>query len=223
MEDSYSNVGVSLLQIHRCITRGIATSISFSQTFRVNGFPDSDAHDGFINYLNSLLSILDAHHLLEDEILFPRLKDVFPEAPFDLLTFHHKIICPFIQEIQQNTNQIAENNHLDESLAQLNTALTNLEKTWLPHIFVEELHITPKAVEELLSKEAHRKISDEIAEYSRQNSGPDYLTIPFILYNLSPTDRESFSRSLPPTLTQELISKTWRDQWQSMKPYLLDQ
>ena len=222
LEDQHSNVGVSLLQMHRCITRGIATSVLSSQIFHARGFPDIDAHDGFINYLRSLVSVLDAHHLLEDEILFPCFKGVIPEAPYDLLTFHHKIIIPFIEEIQQITNQVAENEYHDKPLNQLNTALTNLEKIWLPHIFIEEMHFTPEAIEDLLSKEVHGKLSIELAEYSQQKTGPDYLVTPFILYNLSPKDRESFSRNLPPIVMQELIPITWKEKWQSMKPFLLD-
>jgi hypothetical protein len=35
---------------------------------------------------------LDAHHLTEDELAFPYLRDKFPEAPYDLLMAQHRDI-----------------------------------------------------------------------------------------------------------------------------------
>ncbi len=54
-----------------------------------------------------------------------------------------------------------------------------------------------------------------------KHSGPDYLVVPFLLYNLSPEDRATMSAEMPPVVTQQLVPVVWKEKWQPMSPFLL--
>jgi hypothetical protein len=51
---------------------------------------------------------------------------------------------------------------------------------------------------------------------------PDYIILPFNFYNLSTKDRGKIAQELPEIVTQQLIPFTWKDKWESMKPFLTE-
>jgi hypothetical protein len=196
-------------------------SIAYSQTFARKGFPETEIQQGFVNYVRALTSILDGHHLTEDEIMFPYFRDILADAPFGKLSHQHQQMLPSIDEATQILDQMDKGIVTAVLLDRLGEAWTKLEKIWLPHIEIEEAHITPTKTDTLLSIEEHGRLARQIGEHSAKNSGPDYLVTPFILYNLAPEDREYFSAGLPPIVSQELVPVTWKEKWQSMTPFLL--
>jgi hypothetical protein len=58
-------------------------------------------------------------------------------------------------------------------------------------------------------------------EHSQEYSKPDFLVIPFLLYNLPLEDRIIFSQGMPPILTEQMVPVVWKDKWAPMKPFLL--
>jgi hypothetical protein len=54
------------------------------------------------------------------------------------------------------------------------------------------------------------------------HSGPDYLVVPFVLYNLSPEQRAILAAEMPPIVTQQLVPIAWKAQWEPMSPFLLE-
>jgi hypothetical protein len=48
------------------------------------------------------------------------------------------------------------------------------------------------------------------------------LAVPFLLYNVESDDRAHFFAVMPPEITQQLVPVVWKDEWASMKPFLLD-
>ena len=71
------------LRIHRVITRGLNVCVSKGAEYLNAGYPDPDTQQGFVLYLQTLTSVLSAHHLGEDEVAFPALKLKIPDAPYD--------------------------------------------------------------------------------------------------------------------------------------------
>ncbi len=55
-----------------------------------------------------------------------------------------------------------------------------------------------------------------------KNSGPEYLVIPFVLYNLTGQDRTMIEQVMPPLVTQQLVPGAWKEKWAPMKPFLFD-
>ena len=215
------NIGSDLNLIHLIITRGLAVSIDFSDQYLKKGFPDSSTKDGFINYVNSLVTVLDAHHRLEDEIAFPGLKEKIPAAPYDLLEKQHEEIVTILSEIKNIINQ--KDITLEESLNSLKSLLISINEIWHPHIKIEEEHFSDKNVSRLINFEEQLKLSQKFAEFGKENSKPEYYVIPFMIFNTAKPNREFFYRHMPPVITQQLVPGEWKEKWKSMKPFLLEE
>ena len=75
--------------------------------------------------------------------------------------------------------------------------------------------------EALLEIEEHIRLGKMFAEHNQEHSGPDYLVVPFLLYNLSAEDRAIMSQEMPPVVTQQLVPVAWKEKWAPMSPFLL--
>jgi hypothetical protein len=215
------NVAADLVRIHSVITRGLDVSIDRSQAFAQAGFPDASTKVGFVNYVQSLASLLHAHHLMEDEQAFPYLRDLLPEMPFDLLTDQHRQMIPVLDEINSAVGGVATGSQPDQSLGDLNRALVRVNGMWGPHIQIEEEHFSIDKGAEMIDVNEHTRLAQLFAKFSLEHTGPDYLVIPFILYNLSPEERAIIAGAMPPMVTQELVPKAWKEKWAPMQPFLL--
>jgi hemerythrin-like domain-containing protein len=217
-ETHRTNIGQSLLCIHRCITRGIEVSSERSREYARSGYPDEATRGGFASYVRSLATVLDAHHLAEDELAFPTFKSIFPQVPYQALMDDHRKITALITTI----NQVLDRPGPDgESQADLNRELSALEALWRPHIQIEESHFTPQAVDERISLEDQIKLAGQIGAHNQKYAVPDYLTVPFTLFNLAEEDRAYMAAEMPPILTQQLVPQVWKDKWAPMIPFFL--
>ena len=73
----------------------------------------------------------------------------------------------------------------------------------------------------LIDREEHIRLSGLFVEHGRKHMGPDYLVVPFLLYNLPPEERAILARMMPPIVTQQLVPMVWKAQWAPMLPFLL--
>ena len=93
------NVGMSLLLIHKAITRGMDVAVERSGLFARVGSLDAAAREGFRTYARTLVTVLHTHHSLEDEIVFPYFRDKVPDAPYDELSSDHLTMGSILREI----------------------------------------------------------------------------------------------------------------------------
>lgn len=221
-EQPKPNIAISLFTIHQVITRGLKVSIENGQTFSIQGFPKTETKEGFLNYLRALVSVLDSHHLVEDELAFPYFKNKLPEMPVDLLGFQHQQIIPYFEQITRGIDHLDKPEQVEIGFRDINRALYKINELWHPHIKIEEEHMAISKLESMLPVDEHLRLIKEYAEYSQQHSGPPYLTIPFILYNLPVPARQALARGMPVEVTEQLVPVTWKPQWQSMQPFLLE-
>jgi hypothetical protein len=91
-ESSSPNVVAELVLIHLIITRGLKVTSEHSESFAQRGDPTGAARDGFVSFVLSLASTLHAHHLTEDDLVFPYFREKMPDAPFDLLAAQHRAL-----------------------------------------------------------------------------------------------------------------------------------
>jgi iron-sulfur cluster repair protein YtfE (RIC family) len=215
------NIGVEFLRIHSVITRGLEVATENSQSFAQQGYPNTSMREGFISYLRSLVSVLHAHHLNEDEVAFPNLRDKFPDTPWDLLKAQHRDIVSVLEEIKAAIEEAAADAQASESLNKLNHALRRITDLWHPHIRIEEDHFTVDKVALLIDLKEQIRLSRMFMEHFQKNSGPDYLVVPFLLYNLPPEERVTFTERMPPLVTEQLVPAVWKEKWEPMKPFLL--
>ena len=219
--DNEPGVSDGLKRIHTVFTRAIAVSIEYSREYSQKGFPNPVIQEGFTNYIKSFVSLLDSHHLTEDDLAFPYFKRIIPHAPYDRLHEDHQQIVVLLEQIQSAAEAAALGDHPKENLAEMNRLLGKLQEMWHPHIHIEETNFNQDEVNQGYSHEEQAKMNQEFIQHSAKHSRPDYLVLPFMLYNLSPDDRAAMERELPPIVTQQLIPVVWKEQWKSMQPFLL--
>jgi len=215
-----SNIAVSFLNIHSIITRALRVSIDSVRGFSQSGFKSEGSREGFFNYIRALASVINAHHLTEDEIAFPYFRDYFPEAPYDLLIATHQEMVQILGEIKLAVEKCEKNDQLATGLSNLESALTRLNDMWHPHIQIETDEFINNA-DALIPVQEQLRLVRLFGEHGQKNAVPPYLTVPFMLYNLPVDERKVFSQDMPPEVTQHLVPVVWKEQWESMTPFLL--
>jgi hypothetical protein len=217
-ETHRTNTGISLLCIHHCITRGIKVSLEHSQGYLQSGFPDEGTRTGFHSYVRSLATVVNAHHLSEDEVAFPYFQIIYPQIPFDTLAETHRKIIPLLDAVNLALDNPGESG---VQLQEFIKNLTALDALWHPHIQIEESYITPQKMDELVSLAEQQKLAMEIGQHTQKHAVPDYLTVPFTLFNLEGDERAYMAAELPPIVTQQLVPQVWKEKWAPMLPFLL--
>jgi hemerythrin-like domain-containing protein len=221
-ETSGPNVARDLQRIHRVITRGLETASENGRAFAADGYPAVEIKAGFVSYVQTFVAVTHGHHVTEDDLAFPDFKDKLPDMPFDALTAEHQQMVPVLDEIKAAAEGVAAEAAAGELLAALNAALARFAKLWVPHIAKEEASFDPETVGAMLDAQEQVRLAQAYAQHSAKHATPDFLVVPFMLYNLDTGDRAVLSRAMPPVVTQELVPIVWKEKWAPMKPFLLD-
>ncbi len=215
-----SNVAVSFYNIHSIITRGLQVSIENIQGARQQGFQDEHRRAGLFQYIRALASVVNSHHLTEDEIAFPYFQKLLPDVPFDQLTRWHQEMDGMLAEITLVLDKCEQNVQPETNLGGLENALASLNESWHPHIKMETDTFITK-VDGLIPEEEQLRLIRQFSEHGQKIALPPELTLPFLLYNLPPQDRQVFSREIPAEVLQHLVPVVWKARWEAMTPYLL--
>ena len=218
---NHFRVGDTLSLIHQSISRGVHMSGLYGRIFLRCGLPDGKIRPGFADYIRSLVSVLQAHHLGEDKLAFPRFQELLPEAPYEMLTSQHHQMAPLLDEIRLKIDRAVEDGESQESLERLDSLLTELAEIWRPHIALEEVHFCTAKIDAVMDVESQARFLTEMTDLNQKHSNPDYLVVPFTLFNLPQEDRAYMSDLMPPVVTQQLIPVAWKDKWRPMSPFLL--
>ncbi len=221
IESNAPNVASDLLRVHSIITRALSVTSEKSQRFAQEGFPDASTKEGFLCYARSFVSVLHGHHLTENELAFPYFRDKLPDAPYDLLIAQHQELVHVLDEIKAAIEEVSEEPQAAKALNRLNQTLRRLGDLWHPHIDIEQEHFTVAKLEALINREEHIRLGKLFVEHSQKHTGPGYLVVPFLLYNLAPEERVILARNMPFLLTYLLVPVIWKARWASMRPFLL--
>jgi len=210
------NVGNDMVRIHKAITRGLDVSL---QHVRGSTLVE-DQQRGFETYVRALTILLHAHHAGEDELGFPFWRIRLPDGPFDTLTEQHRQMIAFIERIEGwlGAGPAAWQS---EALSELHHALADLQALWQTHIDLEETTIGPDSSRQYLSPAENEQLARQLSEHGQAYAQPSELVLPFVIYNLSGTDREEFIQVLPPVIPQQLVPHAWKAAWSPMMPFLL--
>jgi hemerythrin-like domain-containing protein len=218
---SLPNLAQDLLLTHRAITRGLTMAITRGTQYIREGFPNPDIQQGFADYIQSLAAVLGAHHISEDEILFPALKEKLPEAPYMRLSDDHEFIETSLLVVRRLIGDLKSGTYK----VGLGIVIEGFKKDttiWTPHIRLEEGFFSQDAIASVMTQEEQAQISIAMTKHSREHAGPPYLVLPFVLFNLSVGDRAVMAQTMPTEVTEELIPKVWKEKWALMKPFLLE-
>jgi hemerythrin-like domain-containing protein len=208
------NIGLDLQRIHRVITRGLAVAQENCQAFAEGGFPDDTTRAGFWKYCQGLEANTHGHHMIEDDIFFPYLRERMPNTDFEEMMAEHQEMHGMLAEMRAARET--------SSLADMYGALSKLADLWHPHIEKEETRFSPEIAAEVMTIPEHIEMAQKAAAHSQVHTQPAPLAVPFLLYNLEADDRAHFLAVMPPEITQQLVPVVWKDEWAPMKPFLLD-
>ncbi len=221
MFDNEGNeLGEGLIRIHRIITRGIDVARDCSRTHATGEQEDTSVAAGFADYLQALTAVVHAHHTAEDEIAYPSFRDSFPDAPWDVLAQEHRAVAVILADLDTQAVRIREGAAI-EAWAPAAGKLDELAVLWGPHYHREEAHFTLPALAAAMALEQRAAMVAQIAAHNQQHAKPDYLVVPFLLYNLDGEDRRAMAALFPPVVTEQLVPVAWQQKWSSMKPFLL--
>lgn len=215
------NLAQDLVRIHKVITRGLTVGVTRGKEFLDDGFPNQGIQRGFADYIQSLGSVLSAHHLGEDEIAFPALKEKLTAAPYGRLAEDHKIIETALTLVRESILEVTRAN----PAGGLGVVIDNLRKVlaiWTPHIRKEETSFAARAIGEVMTPDEQGKLSSSMAKLSQEHAVPPFLVLPFVLFNLAGADREAMAATLPEVVIKKLLPIDWKEQWSAMRPFLLD-
>jgi len=219
-EKQETNIAASFYNIHNIITRGLRVSLESARGILQAGFQGERNREGFFNYIRSLTSVMNAHHLTEDDIAFPYFRDKLPEAPFDDWTYWHGKMSEDLDEINLAVEKCEKKDEFETELRNIENVLARLNEGWPYHIQPETDDFINKA-DALVPVEEQLRLVRQFSEYVLENANPLYLTVPFMLYNLSVEDRQVFSHWIPSEGILNLVPVAWKEKWASMAPYLL--
>jgi len=219
--ENQPNIGEDYIRFHKVMTRGLAVSLQNINEFLQSGALEKLKREGFLNYVQSFSSVLNAHHLVENEMIFPYFMNKLPKVPYLKLISEHNIIKGGLQEINTGLDHLMSENDELKSLKLTKSGLDKIDQIWHPHIQIENTQLYQKVGSLNINSKEMNKIINESLEYYLELATPTYLVVPFALYNLSPEDREKVAKEFPEKMTKKLIPIDWRDKWAPMKPFLL--
>ena len=214
--------GGDLIRIHKVITRGIMVSSEMAGEFLQSGFPDDETCAGYVLYLSVLAATLEGHHDTEEEVLFPYLQAHKLDLPYSQLTVQHKQLMGLLEKLNTLCGKIAGSDDAKRELLQMQSLLGEIEAIWNPHIRWEEQPFLSGEAQQILSPAEFLESGALSAQHAREHGGPEHLTLPFMLFNLSTEERAEMSRDMPAVLTDELVPVVWKPHWAPMSPFLLD-
>jgi hemerythrin-like domain-containing protein len=214
------NVIEGMLSIHAVITRGLHVAAQTCGAMAEQGPADGASREGFISYLRCLISLLNVHHQTEDALAFPYFRERL-DAPYDLLTEQHRLLHPLLEEAQAAVEEAAAGPDAAGPWMKLSLLLHGIGELWRPHIAIEEEHFTVDRFASLLPPEEHLRLTALFMQHTQQHTGPDYLMVPFLLFNLPPGQRSFFAGEMPAVITQQLVPVVWKEKWAPMQPYLM--
>jgi len=156
----------------------------------------------------------------EDELAFPFWKIRLPAGPFDELSKQHQQMITSLGQIESWT--VAEPDAWQvKAIDELHHTLSGLQNLWETHIALEEETVGPEKSRQHLSLSENEQLRSQLSEHGQAHSQPGELVMPFIVYNLSASDREEYLKLLPPVVANQLIPVTWKAAWEPMIPFLL--
>jgi hemerythrin-like domain-containing protein len=220
MSPATPNLAQDLIRIHKVITRGIDVSLIKGTQYLKSG--GTNPHDllGYSCFVHSLVAVLDSHHQSEDLIAFPELHSVLPSAPYARLTAEHHQVERFLALLRPAIKDLSGD--VVQGLNVIVEITRKITTLWPQHYQLEEKNFSTEALNAVISLEDQQRISQATSKYSQDHAEPAYWIVPFVVFNLEAEDREIMISTMPPVIMEELVPKTWKEQWAPMQPLLLD-
>lgn len=216
-------VAGDLSRIHQVITRGLRVSIEQCHQLAASGSSPELKKQivGLQCYVTALLQLLESHHRIEDDLVFPYFQQKLSSLPVAEMDSQHQALIPLLEKLAELLSAMDE--ALQNSLfyGTLAETLEAIESLWEPHYELEEAYLNEENISQVIDSAEQERLCHLYAATSKHHITADYLVLPFILYNLPIQDRQIFAQAFPPQVTEKLIPEDWYPRWQVMAPFLL--
>ncbi len=206
-------------RLHRVLTRAL-------DVLRVEGgehaptWSDTERLNGYVLYARCTLDLLAAHHQSEDEIVFPFIQRDGPLPAVTALDAQHHAVEAALAQLRVRIGRLAGGGLDGPGRQAWRDAIATLRAAWDAHVVDEEAVFDAALVG--LSPDDDAALAKRIDRHGRAHSGPGPVMLPFLLFNLTGSDRLDFEGRLPWILTGLLIPKMWARRWTPMRPFLVD-
>ncbi len=219
--ENQPNIGEDYIRFHKVMTRGLVVSLQNINEFLQVGAIEKLNREGFIKYVQSFSSVLHGHHQAEDEKIFPYFKDKLPEVPYERLISEHEIFNDGLHEINTAIDHLTSENDELDSIKLLKSGFNKIDQIWHPHIQIENTQLYERIRSLNIDLEEMIRLQKDDKKFFQEHTGPAYLVMPFVLYNLSPEDRAILTQGSPEIVAKQLLSSDWKNKWTPMQPFLL--
>ena len=203
--------------IHKVLSRPLDVGIFHLDKCLISNKVDTENHDGFKDYINSLANVFFGHHHGEDEIMFPTFEEKIKDANFSKLKKQHKELHPLTEKIKDKVN--IDGPTID-NYREIRELLQKTKDLWEEHKEEEEKTVELD-IEPALSSKEQIELGEKLGKHGQRMSKPANLILPFIIYNLKGNDREKFTSDMPWILKKFVVPVLWKKKWEKMKPFLL--
>ena len=126
-----------------------------------------------------------------------------------------------MQEINAGIDHLTSENNELESLKLLKSGLGKIDQIWDHHIQIKNTQLYGQIGSLNIDLEEMIRLEKDDKKFFQEHTGPAYLVMPFVLYNLSPEDRAILTQGSPDIVAKQLLSSDWKDKWTPMQPFLL--
>ncbi|BFM38829.1 hemerythrin domain-containing protein [Synechocystis sp. LKSZ1] len=212
-------VAGDLSRIHQVITRALQVAIQQCQFFETKTLTTDGG--GLQCYITALLQLLDSHHQIEDDLIFPYFQQKIPTLPVAEMERQHQALVPLLERLAGLLPTFDQSPTATIPWTTIAETLIEIEALWEPHYQLEEAHLNEGNISQVIDSAEQERLCHLYAEASKHHITADYLVLPFILYNLPLPERQVMAQAFPPQVTEKLIPGEWYSQWQVMSPYLL--
>lgn len=221
LEEPQLTVASDLAHIHQVITRALGVAIENSRIFSEEEHIDAAQREGLLVYIKSLVQLLDSHHLIEDELIFPYFREKISSMPVDTMVDQHQSLLTVLEILSQELQAATDNVTDRQVLKSLQSTLEKVQEIWLPHYQLEETYLTEDNISSVIDQTEQTRLCHSFAEASKKHIKEDYFVLPFVFYNLPEQERKIMAKVFPPIVSEQLIPIVWKEKWQIMSPFFL--
>lgn len=137
-----------------------------------------------------------AHHLMEDEVLLPLLREKGAEGPWDTIHDDHGVIAAGLADPASLRDRLRD------------------------HFAVEERAWTEAFWRELLTDDEARALGKRVSAHSREHLKPTAEQLPLLLFNLDEAERAAFTERMPGFVVKGLVPYAFRASWRKLRPFM---
>jgi len=174
-EQEKPDAAAEIRRIHAMITQALDESLERSEHFAQAGFPDAETRQALVGYVGCFGGMLHAHHLSEDEFVFPYFRERMSDAPFDDLMAQHRKMEPLLKDIQAACGTLSGDGEGSEATWALYSTLDRLSVLWYPHIELEEVQFTREGLDVLWNAQEEAQFVKGIEKYMQQHVNPEEM------------------------------------------------